>query len=119
MPEQLYRRCPECRGSESASSCPTCGGKRFIPAGVAGHNAADGDALPWRTSIRTLMLLVALAAIGAYIGIGWVRQQEAARRAEAALARANAESQQAVLRAMQAPAPAGQTSITVPADPPR
>jgi hypothetical protein len=117
MPDQLYRRCPDCRESASGSSCPTCGGQRFIPAGVAPNDAADNDSLRWGIGIRPLMMLVAIAALAAYIGVRWVRQQEMARNAEAALAQAAAQSQQAVPRAWHAQATAGHASSPTPAVP--
>ena len=117
MTDQLYRRCPDCRESESGTSCPTCGGQRFIPAGVAPNDAADNDSLRWGIGIRPLMLLVAIAALAAYIAVGWVRQREMARNAEAALAQAAAESQQAAARARDARATAGQTASPTPAVP--
>jgi hypothetical protein len=70
MPDQLYRRCPDCRESGSRSSCPTCGGERFIPAGVAPNDIAAlarRDSRRWRFRISTLMLLVVIAALLSYI----------------------------------------------------
>jgi hypothetical protein len=120
MPDQLYRRCPDCRESESGSSCPTCGGERFIPAGVAPNDIAAlarRDSRRWRIRIGTLMLLVVIAALASYIVAGWwhaaweVRRREAAvrqaladiRHVEAIAAQANAQAQ------AKAPTPARPT----------
>jgi hypothetical protein len=78
---------------------------------------ADSDSLRWGIRTRTLMLLVAIAALAVYIAARWVRQQEMARNAEAALAQAAAESQQAAVRAWHAQATAGQSSSPTPAVP--
>ena len=57
MPDQLYRRCPDRRESQSGASCPTCGGERYIPARLD-----EKGRRRWRIRIGTLMLLVLIAA---------------------------------------------------------
>ena len=84
---------------------------------MTASNKADSDRLRWGIRPRSLMLLVAIAALAVYIGARWVRQQEVARNAEAALAQAAAESQQAALRAWHAQDTAGQTASPAPAGP--
>jgi hypothetical protein len=113
MPDQLYRRCPDCRESESGASCPTCGGERFIPTGIAPNNIAGRSSRRWRIRISTLMLLVVIAGLASYIVADLWHRAEDARRMELAKARAIAEAWQAEARAAQAqariPAPAGPT----------
>jgi hypothetical protein len=115
MPDQLYRRCPDCRESKSGSSCPTCGGERLIPAGVASNDIstlAGLDSLRGRIRIRTLMLLVVIAGLASYIvAVQW-RRAEDARRLAAEQAKAVVESQQAQARAVQAIAEAERTQAT-------
>ncbi len=86
---------------------------------MTASNKADSDRLRWEIRPRSLMLLVAIAALAVYIGARWVHQQEVARNAEAALAQAAAESQQAALRAWHAQDTAGQTASPAPAGPSR
>ena len=74
MPDQLYRRCPDCRESASGSSCPTCGGERFIPARLE----REGPTVRWRIRIGTLMLLVVIAGLASYIVADlWHRAEDA------------------------------------------
>ena len=54
---------------------------------MTASNKADSDRLRWEIRPRSLMLLVAIAALAVYIGARWVHQQEVARNAEAALCR--------------------------------
>jgi hypothetical protein len=105
MSDQLYRRCPDCRESKSGASCPTCGGERLIPAGVAPNDIstlAGRDSLRWRIRIRTLMLLVAIAGLASYIVADQWRRAEDARRLAAEQVRAVAEAQQAQARVVRA-----------------
>ncbi len=78
---------------------------------------ADSDSLRWEKRPRTCILLVGIAALAVYIATRWVHQREMARNAEAALAQAAAESQQAAVRAWHAQDTAGQTAS--PAGPSR
>jgi hypothetical protein len=80
MPDQLYRRCPDCREPESGSSCPTCGGERFIPAGVTPNDIAGRGSRRWRIRISTLMLLVVIAGLASYIVADLWHRAEDARR---------------------------------------
>jgi hypothetical protein len=112
MPDRLYRMCPDCRELESSSSCPTCGGERFIPTGIAPNDIAGRGSRRWRIRISTLMLLVMIAGLASYIVVDLRRRAEDARRMELAHARAIAEAQQAEARAAQA-----QAQIPVPAGP--
>ena len=75
MPDELYRRCPACRESETGASCPTCGGERFVPAGTAAK-----DRYRWRIRISTLMLLVVIAGLASYIVADLRHRAEDARR---------------------------------------
>jgi hypothetical protein len=116
MPDQLYRRCPDCRESASGAPCPTCGGERYIPAGITLRDVerlAGKDHGRWRIRIGTLMLLVVIAALASFIVVGWWREAEEARRlaearAEAAFRQAQADAAKAQAPA-QAPAPSGPT----------
>jgi hypothetical protein len=113
MPDQLYRRCPDCREPEPGSSCPTCGGERFIPAGVTPNDIAGCGSRRWRIRISTLMLLVVIAGLASYIVADVWHRAEDFCRLVLEKDRAIAEAQQAEARAAQAqaqiPLPAGPT----------
>jgi len=84
MPDQLYRRCPDCRKSGSGSSCPTCGGEGFIPAGVVPNDIAalvSRKSRRWRFRISTLMLLVIVIALASALLVSQLRMAAEAQRA--------------------------------------
>lgn len=110
MPDQLYRRCPDCREPESGSSCPTCGGIRFIPARPVGTGRR------WRIRIGTLMLLVVIAALLSYIVAGWWHAAWEARSRAEVVARLLAEVRQSEATAAKANAQA-QAPMPAPARP--
>jgi hypothetical protein len=119
MPDQLYRRCPDCRESAPATACPTCAGEQYIPAGITLRDverlAGKGHGR-WRFRIGTLMVLVLIAAMASFVVTALWREAEAARRlamerdrARMMAEEARAVAQQAQLAAQanaQAPAPA-------------
>jgi hypothetical protein len=101
MPDQLYRRCPDCRESAPGAPCPTCAGERYIPAMLDGKGRRR-----WRIRIGTLMLLVVIAGLASYIVADLWRRALDARRREAALARVLADSRFRDATAAQAKAQA-------------
>jgi hypothetical protein len=109
MPDQLYRRCPDCRESASCSSCPTCGGERFVPARLDRKVHRR-----WGLRISTMMLLVVIAGLASYIVADLRHRAEDARRMAFERAWAIAEAQQTYARGVQA-----QAQIPVPAGPTR
>jgi hypothetical protein len=120
MPDELYRRCPACLGATTATPCPTCGGERYVPAGVTMRDVerlAGKGHRRWRIRIGTLMLLVLIAALASFVVTTLWREAEAARRA-VAQERMMAEAARAAAQQAQLAAQArAQAQAQLPAPP--